>query len=246
MTQRRNTFTAAQINRLRQLFMEKDMAGSDKKKRIRDKMRDMGFYISDFRNSMDSDDFEQLLTNGEIKTSDGSEEVSLSAEKEVQNENDFKKGLAPWIDERSEILILGSLPGDTSIKRQAYYQNKSNCFWKLMHGIFGDGPDAKEFLLQHHIALWDCLAAANRVGSLDANFTDGETPNDIPGLLTTHPNVRKIVLNGVSKTKMYFDKYFKTLYQQKIEIVAVNSSSNTNSNKSFEEKLQEWKDRILS
>ena len=86
MAKKRNTFTIEEINRLRQLFMEKDMAGSDEKKPIRDKMRDMGFYISDFRNSMDSADFEQLLTN------------------------DIKKGLAPWIDERSEILILGSLP----------------------------------------------------------------------------------------------------------------------------------------
>lgn len=75
MAKRRNTFTIEEINRLRQLFMEKDMAGSDEKKPIRDKMRDMGFYISDFRNSMDSADFEQLLTNDEIKIGDVLEEV---------------------------------------------------------------------------------------------------------------------------------------------------------------------------
>ncbi len=115
MAKRRNTFTIEEINRLRQLFMVKDMAGSGEKKPIRDKMRDMGFYISDFRNSMDSADFEQLLTNGEIKIGDVLEEVKPFAEKEVRNGNDIKKGLAPWIDERSEILILGSLPGDKKI-----------------------------------------------------------------------------------------------------------------------------------
>lgn len=71
-----------------------------------------------------------------------------------------------------------------------------------------------------------------------------EVQNNVPELLATHPNIRKIVLNGVSRTKKYFDKYFKTLYQQ-IEIVAVNSSSNKNRHVSSEEKLQEWKNRIM-
>lgn len=239
MAKGRRTFTAAEINRLRQLFIKKDKAESKDKKCIRDEMRDMKFYISDFRPSLDSNSFEQLLESGEIQISDGKENVKSCVEAIYQKGDDFKEGLAPWIDEQSEILILGSLPSDTSIQKQAYYQNKSqNSFWKLMHSLFGEGPDTKEFLMKNHIALWDCLADANRRGSVDKHIAD-ESPNEIPELLASHPNIKKLVLNGLTIKKNYFDKYFANLCKQ-IEVVAVNSSSNNNSI-SFEKKLQEWK-----
>lgn len=153
-----------------------------------------------------------------------------------------KEGFAPWIDENSEILILGSLPGDVSIKAQSYYHNKSkNSFWKLMHAIFGEGEDNKGFLLQNRVALWDCLAVANREGSQDANIK-GEVPNDIPQLLKQYPNIKKIVINGITAPQKYFKKYFSDLYNH-YEVVVVPSSSNLNAIP-FETKLQAWKDRI--
>ncbi len=155
-----------------------------------------------------------------------------------------KEGLGPWIDDNSEILILGSLPSDISIQGQSYYHNKpKNSFWKLMHAIFGEGDDTKEFLLSHRIALWDCLAAANRDGSLDANFRGGEVPNDISQLLKQYPNIKKIVINGITAPQKYFKKYFSDLYNH-YEIVVVPSSSNLNAIP-FEEKLQAWKEKIL-
>lgn len=145
------------------------------------------------------------------------------------------------MDEHSEILILGSFPSDVSLREQAYYQNKSkNSFWKLMHGLFGEGPDSREFLMKHHIALWDCLAAANRKGSLDSNISGGERPNNILQLLESHSSIKRIVINGKSKARDYFDKYFYDLHKSSIEIIIVESSSNTNSIE-FETKLEDWK-----
>lgn len=145
------------------------------------------------------------------------------------------------MDEHSEILILGSLPSDVSLRERAYYQNKSkNSFWKLMHGLFGEGPDSKEFLMKHHIALWDCLSAANREGSLDSNISGGERPNNIPQLLESHPSIRRIVINGKSTARDYFDRYFYDLHKSSIEIIIVESSSNANSIE-FEAKLEDWK-----
>lgn len=195
--------------------------------------------------SMKSDDVAELLFNNDDNQSNeirlGNNENLCSKNAEPQDNENFKEGLEPWVDEHSEILILGSLPSDVSIREQAYYQNKSkNSFWKLMHGLFGEGPDSKEFLTKHHIALWDCLSAANREGSLDSNISGGERPNNIPQLLESHPSIRRIVINGKSTARDYFDRYFYDLHKSSIEIIIVESSSNANSIE-FEAKLEDWK-----
>lgn len=263
----RDTFTMAVIKELKQLFLQKDNADYNEQKSIRRKIRKKGFYISDFAKDMNSTDFIRLYENGTIKItykdksmkSDdvaeflcnnddnqsneirlGNNEIQNSKYTEPQDNENFKEGLKPWVDEHSEILILGSFPSDVSLRERAYYQNKSkNSFWKLMHGLFGEGPDSKEFLMKHHIALWDCLAAANREGSLDSNILGGERPNNIPQLLESHPSIRRIVINGKSTARDYFGRYFSDLYND-IEIITVGSSSNTNSIE-FETKLEDWK-----
>ena len=263
----RDTFTMDVIEKLKQLFMEKDKADSDEQMSIRRKMRRMNFYISDFYHDMNYEDFIRLCKDGTIKItykdeymkSDdvakflcnnndnqsnkirlGNNENLCSKNAEPQDNENFKEGLEPWVDEHSEILILGSFPSDVSLRERAYYQNKSkNSFWKLMHGLFGEGPDSKEFLMKHHIALWDCLAAVNRAGSLDSNISGGERPNNIPQLLESHPSIRRIVINGKSTARDYFGRYFSDLYND-IEIITVGSSSNTNSIE-FETKLEDWK-----
>ena len=264
----RDTFTMAVIKELKQLFMQKDKADYNEQKSIRRKIRKKGFYISDFAKDMNSTDFIRLCENGTIKItykdkymkSDdvakflcnnddnqsneirlGNNEIQNSKNTEPQDNKNFKEGLDPWVDEHSEILILGSLPSDVSIREQAYYQNKSkNSFWKLMHGLFGEGPDSKKFLMKHHIALWDCLAAANREGSLDSNILGGERPNNIQQLLESHPSIRRIVINGKSTARDYFDRSFADLHNSSIKIIIVTSSSNANSIE-FETKLEEWK-----
>lgn len=264
----RDTFTMDVIKELYQLFLQKDNADYNEQKSIRRKIREKGFYISDFPDfakNMNSTEFRLLCNSGRITITDkdksmksddvaeflcnnnqsnkirlGNNENLCSKNAEPQDNENFKEGLEPWVDEHSEILILGSLPSDVSLRERAYYQNKSkNSFWKLMHGLFGEGPDSKKFLMKHHIALWDCLAAANREGSLDSNISGGERPNNIPQLLETYPSIKRIVINGKSKAKGYFDRYFSDLYSH-IDVKIVSSSSNTNSIE-FETKLEEWK-----
>ena len=194
---------------------------------------------------MKSDDVAEFLCNNDDNQNNkirlGNNENLCSKNAEPQDNENYKEGLEPWVDEHSEILILGSFPSDVSLRERAYYQNKSkNSFWKLMHGLFGEGPDSKEFLMKHHIALWDCLAAVNRAGSLDSNISGGERPNNIPQLLESHSSIRRIVINGKSKARDYFDRYFYDLHKSSIEIIIVESSSNANSIE-FEAKLEDWK-----
>ena len=266
----RDTFTMAVIKELKQLFLQKDNADYNEQKSIRRKIREKGFYISDFPDfakNMNSTDFRLLCNSGRITITDkdkymksddvaeflcnnndnqsneirlGNNENLCSKNAKPQDTENFKEGLEPWVDELSEILILGSFPSDVSLRERAYYQNKlKNSFWKLMHGLFGEGPDSREFLMKHHIALWDCLATANREGSLDSNILGGERPNNIQQLLESHPSIRRIVINGKSKAKGYFDRYFSDLYSH-IDVKIVSSSSNANSIE-FEAKLEDWK-----
>lgn len=56
----RNTFTMAVIKELKQLFLQKDNADYNEQKSIRRKIREKGFYISDFPDfakNMNSTDF---------------------------------------------------------------------------------------------------------------------------------------------------------------------------------------------
>ena len=71
------------------------------------------------------------------------------------------KSFKPSIDNLSEILILGSMPGVKSLEEQQYYAHPQNRFWKVMaylcktptlhektyqekmlHGLQGLGSDA--------------------------------------------------------------------------------------------------------
>ena len=65
----RDTFTMDVIEKLKQLFMEKDKADSDEQMSIRRKMRRMNFYISDFYHDMNYEDFIRLCKDGTIKSS---------------------------------------------------------------------------------------------------------------------------------------------------------------------------------
>ena len=123
-----------------------------------------------------------------------------------------KIGLAPVIGDNARILILGSLPGDESLRRQEYYGNPKNMFWRVLGNILDEAapdsyPDKVEFLKRHGIALWDVLKAAEREGSLDANILNEEF-NDLEGLLLEHPSISVIALNG-GKAEKSFIKYLR-------------------------------------
>lgn len=123
-----------------------------------------------------------------------------------------KTGLAPIVGDNPRIIILGSLPGDESLRRQEYYGNPKNMFWKVIGNVLGETapssyPEKLTFLKEHGIALWDVLQAAEREGSLDANIQNEEF-NDLEGLLQEHPSISVLALNG-GKAEKSFSKYLR-------------------------------------
>jgi len=46
------------------------------------------------------------------------------------------KSFEPIVDKNCKILILGTMPGVMSLKKQQYYGNKENQFWKIIYKLF--------------------------------------------------------------------------------------------------------------
>lgn len=118
----------------------------------------------------------------------------------------------PVVNKNCRILILGSMPGPESIRRDEYYAHPQNKFWDVIYGLFNTVPDSdyilkKQFLLKNGIALWDVIKSCEREGSSDTAIRNVEL-NEIPNLLTKYPNIRCVFFNG-RKTECLFEKNFK-------------------------------------
>lgn len=112
-----------------------------------------------------------------------------------------KRSFPPVVDQRTRLLILGSLPGEQSLAAGRYYANRRNQFWALVGDAIGVDLPALDYdarlrtLLDHKIGLWDSVGEAARVGSLDSRIRD-HAPNDLATLAADLPSLRAIAFNG--------------------------------------------------
>ena len=56
----------------------------------------------------------------------------------------------PIVSPQSKLLILGSMPGEASLKAGQYYAHPRNAFWHIMGELFGAGPS---FPYQERVAI---------------------------------------------------------------------------------------------
>ena len=155
------------------------------------------------------------------------------------------KSFAPSINNNSEVLILGSMPGIKSLAEQQYYAHPQNRFWRVM-GHLCNEPKLSEFdydlklkiLLKNNIALWDTIKTCKRFGSLDSDIQN-ETPNDIRSLLKKYPNIKTICLNG-TKSYSAFKKYFPDLLEKYI-CLKMPSTSPANAKYTLDKLIAEYK-----
>jgi hypoxanthine-DNA glycosylase len=154
-----------------------------------------------------------------------------------------KRCLDPIVDERTRVLVLGSLPGEQSLARQEYYGNKQNRFWMLMSGVTGldlvalDYPSRLQALLASGVGLWDVIAEAAREGSLDSRIRD-RADNHLCALIAELPNLETIAFNGGTAARLGM----KVLGQhaQRYRIVPLPSSSPAYT-LAYAEKLTHWR-----
>ena len=159
-----------------------------------------------------------------------------------------KCGLQPVIGEDARILILGSLPGDESLRKQEYYGNPKNLFWDVMSGILEEQapalyPERVEYLKRHGIALWDVLHTAEREGSLDANIRNEEF-NNIESLILENPSIEVVATNG-GKAEKLFKKYLRenhSLADKRILFCTSTSSMSICAGWNIERLIHQWRE----
>lgn len=143
----------------------------------------------------------------------------------------------------ARVLVLGSLPGQRSLREQQYYAHPQNTFWPIMGelaGARGDYATRCEALLDAGIALWDVLAESVRPGSMDADIRMATAaPNDFAGLFRACPGIGIVCFNGRKAAAMFerlvgldtFAMHFETLP----------STSPAYASMPYEEKLARWR-----
>jgi len=116
----------------------------------------------------------------------------------------------PVVSIDAKVLILGSMPGAESLKKQEYYAYSRNAFWKIIHEILEETyreeySDRLFMLKEHKIALWDVLQHCERKGSLDKDINN-EYPNNFEAFYTNSPSIRAVFFNGQKAANSY-EKY---------------------------------------
>lgn len=143
--------------------------------------------------------------------------------------------LKPIFDSRSEVLILGSFPSVISRKQNFYYANPTNRFWKVMSIVFEEEIiDREQFLLKHHIALWDVIYSCRIQGSSDASIKDMKV-NDIESILNKS-SIHTIFTTG-KKAEMLYQKYVDL----DIECICLPSTSSANARMNVGALVEQYK-----
>ena len=115
--------------------------------------------------------------------------------------------LQPVTSPDANLLILGSLPGEASLKASQYYAHPQNAFWRLTGGVIGvdlaalSYPDRLEALKAAGVGLWDVIASADRKGSLDAAIRSAEAA-DLNRLVAGLPQLQAIAFNGGTAARL--------------------------------------------
>ncbi len=153
----------------------------------------------------------------------------------------FKQSFPPVVDAHVRVLILGSLPGEVSLRHQQYYAHPTNQFWRLIGTVIGADLvhlpyDMRlETLLRHRVGLWDVIREARRSGSLDGNIRD-HSPNALRDLIASLYGLKAIAFNGGTAAGIGR----KQLGGETARVLIPLPSSSAAYTRSFEAKLTEW------
>lgn len=154
------------------------------------------------------------------------------------------RGLAPIIDERARILILGSFPSEASLAARQYYAHRQNQFWKILGAILGQPLFALDYAAKQAavkdagIAIWDVYAECERAGSLDSAIRNGR-PNDFVALRKSAPALRRVCFNGQTP-----GRFAAALAALGYETRIMPSTSPANAAWNFERKLAAWREGL--
>ena len=153
---------------------------------------------------------------------------------------------APVYQTDAHILILGSMPGEASLKAQQYYAHNRNQFWALLGDAVNqpfpsDYDERLQHLKKHKIALWDVLQHCRRESSLDSRIErKSEVANDVVALLQQLPALTFIAFNG-QKAEQCFRRHCQSvLADAHYSLLSLPSSSPAYAAMRYEAKSEQW------
>jgi TDG/mug DNA glycosylase family protein len=152
-----------------------------------------------------------------------------------------KTAFGAHADERTRVLVCGSLPGERSLAEQRYYAHPSNRFWQLLGAVLDCDLASLDYHLRIErtvaagIGLWDVVKSAHRLGSLDAAIRDHE-PNELGFFAETLPCLRAIAFNGGTASAIGRGQ----VSADRIDLIDLPSSSAAYAAMPFAEKRARW------
>lgn len=155
---------------------------------------------------------------------------------------DRKVSFAPVVDQKTSVLVLGSLPGEASLAAARYYAHPRNQFWRLIGAVIGVDLVGQTYeqrldtLLTHRIGLWDSIGSASRKGSLDTAIRD-ITANPLSALAASLPHLRCVAFNGSKSAAIGRAQLAQA---GDLAFLSLPSSSPAHAAMGFEAKLAQW------
>jgi hypoxanthine-DNA glycosylase len=152
-----------------------------------------------------------------------------------------KSSFPPVVTPDTRVLVLGSLPGERSLEAQRYYAHPRNRFWHLIGKVIGVALEPLDYeqrlaaLLEAKVGLWDTVASAHRVGSLDAAIRAAEH-NPLADLATSLPELRAVGFNGKTSARSGLAQLADT----NLALIALPSSSPANASIPLADKEKLW------
>lgn len=176
--------------------------------------------------------------------------------------------IPPVCNSESRILILGTMPSPKSRQAGFYYMHPQNRFWNVIAEVFGEElvfsnntlktatkinsqnittpPDIlsaisarRDFLLRHHLAMWDVLASCQIEGAADSSIKNA-VPNDFTQIFEGS-NIHHVFCTGKTAFALW-KKYCAALYEErfKLTVHCLPSTSPANAQWSKDRLVEEY------
>jgi hypoxanthine-DNA glycosylase len=149
-------------------------------------------------------------------------------------------GLPPVVSPATRLLLLGSFPGEASLRAGQYYAHPRNQFWPVVGTLLGEDLTALDYaqrlerLRQRGLGLWDVYASCEREGSLDSAIRHAQ-PNDLAALMAGLPALRGIAHNGGESARA-----MRVTRALGLPVWQLPSTSPANASWSFQRKQMAW------
>ena len=149
----------------------------------------------------------------------------------------------------ARVLILGSMPGEESLRQRQYYAHPKNVFWDIMGRLFGAGRDLSyrqrlRRLAAAKVALWDVAGACVRPGSLDSDIeVPSIIPNDFVSFFANHPLIQTVFFNGTMAEQSWKRHVLPTLPPElrPKTCIRLPSTSPAHAGRTLREKIEAWR-----